>query len=267
MSKLQGLILAAGNGSRLAALTSGLPKGLLTVGWGTLLGLQVRALRQAGVKRIAMVVGYGSDHIRSAFGDSIEYIENTDYSSTNSLFSLSLAERWVDEQLLLMNCDVLIHPGVIMSLAEMSGCALAYDSSSGHDEEHMKVQVEQGRVCAISKSLDHSLVSGENVGALRFDASGARELFASAKRVLTSAGTKAWAPAAVNDLCQSVPVHTLDIKGQPWCEVDFPEDAHHARARVWPAVRAAYEDAAVLDSIVTTRPRALTSLIPDIRSA
>lgn len=53
---------------------------------------------------------------------------------------LHLCREWVTGALLVMNCDVLLQPAVLDRLLQSSGSAFAYDSSSGTDEEPMKVE-------------------------------------------------------------------------------------------------------------------------------
>lgn len=236
--KQQAVILAAGNGKRLAAVSGGLPKGLLRIGPCTLLEHQLRALRVLGIDRVCMVVGFGAEHIEAAFGHCCEFVYNERYSQTNSLYSLWLARHWVQGPFVLMNCDVLAHPYVIARVACAQGSALAFDSRSGQDDEHMKVDVDAGRLRAIGKCLPAHQRSGENVGVLRFDAQAARSLFEAAGQIVASGDEKAWAPAAVGHIAGSTPISAVDVCDLPWCEIDFPEDLGYATSRVWPAIRA-----------------------------
>ena len=76
----------------------------------------------------------------------------------------------------LLNSDVLAHPHVFKRLAAANMDALAFDSNSGNEAEHMKVYSPKGVLRAIAKRLPMEMTSGENVRMLRFSASGAREL-------------------------------------------------------------------------------------------
>lgn len=64
------LVLAAGQGTR---MKSDLPKVLHPVAGVPMVQWVVRALRQAGVERIVVVIGHGGDQVQAALGDSVEF--------------------------------------------------------------------------------------------------------------------------------------------------------------------------------------------------
>ena len=63
------VILAAGRGTRMGALTADRPKPLLTVGGQSLLERIVRGFAAAGVTRAVVVTGYRGEQIEAALGD------------------------------------------------------------------------------------------------------------------------------------------------------------------------------------------------------
>ena len=232
---MQALILAAGRGSRLASVVRG-PKCLTTMEGVPLIEYQLAVLRHLGITEVGVVVGYRADDIRRTLGDRCHYIVNERYAETNSLYSLWLARHWTRASFLLSNADVLAHPQIYWRLLAQPGSALAYDSNSGDEDEHMKVFFEKGRLQKIRKSLPAAASHGESIGVLKFDASAGRAFFRSVEQALALGGENQWAPAAVELFARSRPVAGVDIAGLPWCEIDFPDDLTHARRAVWPAV-------------------------------
>ncbi len=65
-----GIILAAGKGTR---MKSDLPKGLHEVCGLPMVEHVARALRQAGVDRIVIVIGHGGEHLQARLGDQYDY--------------------------------------------------------------------------------------------------------------------------------------------------------------------------------------------------
>lgn len=232
----QAVILAAGRGSRLGRITDATPKCLINVGGSTLLEHHTRVLRDLGINRICVVTGHGSDQVRAALGSTCDCLVNASFAETNSLYSLWLTRGCLSGGFMLLNCDVLAHPEVYRRVAQANGCALAYDSSSGTDPEHMKVQIVGGRLRAMSKTLDQQYVCGENVGILKFDAEGARHLYREAHRFITTGVRSTWAPAAVDRIAGQINVSCIDIADLPWVEIDFAEDHAEAELHVWPAI-------------------------------
>ncbi len=231
---IQGLILAAGKGRRLGGLLNGKPKGLLTIGGMSLIEHQIASMRACGIKRIGVVVGYGADYVKSELGDEFAYIENKEYATTNSLYSLWLARHWVDAAFLMANSDLLADSRIFHRLVQTTGTVLAYDSSSGTDAEEMKVSLREGRVVAISKSLDPELAAhGESIGLIKFEKATARQLFEAADAIVQGGSRNDWSPAAVAAIANRAPIGAVDIASLPWTEIDFPEDLDYARTSVW----------------------------------
>ena len=115
------LLLAAGSGIRLQPLTNSAPKCLTEVHGVALLERLVCSLREFGFKRLVVVVGHLDQCVRDALsswtGDmAIEYVVNARYQTTNNLYSLWLARRTIREPLLLLECDLIFDPSVIVKM-------------------------------------------------------------------------------------------------------------------------------------------------------
>lgn len=232
-ANVEAVILAAGRGSRLAALTDEKPKCLVEVGGIPLIELQMQMLEMAGIDRVTVVTGYRAGDIRRVVGDRARFIQNDAWNDSNSLYSLSLCRGHVHSAIVVMNCDVLVHPLVLQRLLDSSGSAFIYDSASGDADEHMKVELIDGRLSAMSKALDACRTQGENVGILYFQAATARLLFGAARDLLAEGQRNMWMAAAVERVASSVPLRGVDIADLPWIEIDFPDDLDRACSHIW----------------------------------
>lgn len=76
----QAMILAAGRGTRMKSLTEDLPKPMLPVRGKPILQTIVEGLRDNGVQRFLIVVGYRQDVIRSHFGDGSAFGVDVSYA-------------------------------------------------------------------------------------------------------------------------------------------------------------------------------------------
>lgn len=63
------VVLAAGRGTRMGALTATTPKPLLTVAGTSLIGRVLGGLAAAGVRRAVVVTGYRAEQVEAALGD------------------------------------------------------------------------------------------------------------------------------------------------------------------------------------------------------
>lgn len=92
------IILAAGRASRFVPLSLERPKGLLEVRGEVLVERQIRQLREAGIRDIALVVGYMADsfiYLKDRYG--VDMVYNEDYSKYNNTSSLiRVADRLGD---------------------------------------------------------------------------------------------------------------------------------------------------------------------------
>ena len=106
-SKPPAVILAAGRGTRLGALTADRPKPLLTVRGRPLLEWILLGLRAAGIERALCVVGYRGDQIRDYFGDGsrvdmrLSYVSQTAPHGTGA--ALRLGRAFAEEGPVLMS--------------------------------------------------------------------------------------------------------------------------------------------------------------------
>jgi choline kinase len=239
MSVVTGVILAAGRGARLNGNRPGLPKCLVTLGGETMLARNVRILRAAGVSRIVVVVGCAAALVRRSCPE-VTFVENTRFAETNSLYSLWLARGALADGFLVMNCDVLAHPQLVVDLLSArhdDALLLAYrGEGERYGDEEMKVRVRCGRIVDISKTMPPDDADGENLGIAKFGPAGTRVLIEEMKRLIAAGEHKAWAPRAFKAFAARRPLHAIGTRGFPWIEIDFPDDYRRAVDTVLPAI-------------------------------
>ena len=238
---MKAVILAAGKGTRLdgAAVK---PKCLVEIGGQTLLQRQIESLRNAGIDRIVIVVGFGADSIRDECDSDIAFVENVDFAETSSLYSLWLAREHLTDGFVVLNCDVLFHPQLLANLLESShpdALLLSDTQTTPLGDEEMKVKLKDHLVIDISKKMDPSEANGENVGIVKFSAAGARALVGYMDELLATGAKKDWAPRAFREFALHHPLHALSTGGLPWIEIDFPEDYERAVTEIYPRIELA----------------------------
>src|SRR5437667_7912032 len=91
----QAVLLAAGRGTRMRELTNDLPKPMIEVRGKPVLQHIVEGLRDAGVRRFVIIVGYHAETVRNFFGDGqchnvgIEYATQTVQDGTGRVVNLA----------------------------------------------------------------------------------------------------------------------------------------------------------------------------------
>ena len=241
----QAIILAAGVGQRLRPYTKDFPKCLLDIGGRTIVEHQAEALFSQGIERITVVTGYRSEKIHEVLGTGVDYVHNSDFEETSSMYSLWLAREAAKDGFLVLNADVLFHSEILRSLLDSPHPdALAVDPHARLEEEEMKVLLEGNRVMGLSKEFRNA--DAENVGMIKFSPQGSRVLFAKIEDLLREDCRKVMVPYAVNAIAPDYPLAAVSVNGLPWIEIDFPEDYERACDVIYPAIQ---KDAQFLPSV------------------
>ena len=160
------IVLAAGDGDRMGELTRYQPKVLLPIHKGEPLILSpIRALAAAGIKNIAIVVGYLANEVRHNLGDgsqygvSLHYVENPDYLGGNAISAWKAKSWTAGEPVVLCMGDHVIEPSVVWRLLSNKAITdtLCVERRSTHYhniEEATKVALfEDGGIRDIGKEL------------------------------------------------------------------------------------------------------------------
>ncbi|HLO21334.1 MAG TPA: phosphocholine cytidylyltransferase family protein [Sphingomicrobium sp.] len=235
---MKAIILSAGQGSRLGHLVDEQPKCLIDFNGRTLLDRQLDMLEANGVHEAVVVTGFHDELVNEAIGrrsggPNVRTIYNPFYKVADNTGSLFMAREELTGDCLVWNGDTLVSKGLMARVVanQQTGICVTIDRKDAYDEDDMKVVEEEGRLRAIGKRLDLSTVNAESIGLLAFRSGGARQFReAIEKAIRTAEGTTIWYLRVIHHIAQSADVWTLDIRGQEWGEVDFPEDVETARA-------------------------------------
>ena len=238
---MKAIILSAGQGSRLGHLTDDKPKCLIEFGGRSLLDRQLDALAANGVEEAVVVTGFRDDQIeavleRRSGGPKVRTVFNPFFKVADNLGSLFVARDELAGDCLVWNGDTLVSDALmarVVGNSAQDGICVTIDRKNAYDDDDMKVIIgPDGRLRAIGKRIAEG-VNAESIGLLAFRNGGA-ERFRKAidKAMRTSEGTTIWYLRVIHHLAQNGDVRTLDISGEQWGEVDFPEDVGPAETMV-----------------------------------
>lgn len=233
------VILAAGDGDRMNGLTKDRPKVLLPVYKGEPLILSpIRALAAAGIRNIAIVVGYLANEVRRNLGDgsqygiNLHYVENLDYLSGNAI-SVGRARSWAGgEPVILCMGDHLIETKIIRRLLSTrvitDTLCIDFQPTSHHNiEEATKVALfEDGGIREIGKDLRNwdALDTGVFLLTDRF--------LDTVDEITQLRGTN----VEISDVIRFMVARghrfsTCDVSGCSWMDIDMEEDLRLARSK------------------------------------
>ncbi len=233
----KGVILAAGDGNRLGALTQTCPKVLLPVNDRVpLIRYPIEALVAAGISQIAIVVGYLEDKVKEAlgngsnFGAQLQYISNSDYLGGNAI-SVYKAKDWAQgDPIALCMGDHLIDRNLVKGLldrhASNETLCIDYKPALHHQlAEATKVTVDSdGSIKNIGKDLVYWDALDTGVFLMT------KNFFQAVQELVHDHGINIEITDVIRLLIgQGHRFDTCDTSGHFWMDVDTEEDLNMAR--------------------------------------
>lgn len=244
---MTGIIIAAGRGRRMGALTATSPKCLLPVGRTTILANSVQLLREAGCDKIVIIGGYLNEKLST---DGVTVVINHDYERNNVLHSLLTARSHVNGEVLVLYSDVWFEPEPIRRMAQSPGAiVLGVDQAWRHyyrgRTEHTEAEAEmvyfndrrEARLLGknISPLPSARLGEGEFMGLLKLSDAGSAQLVGLFDRLNQSLSptdsfqrAAKWSEAYLTDLLQeAIDTGThigCELFDGGWSEIDTEQD-------------------------------------------
>lgn len=231
---MKAVVLAAGLGQRLQALTAQLPKALVSVGGQPLLAHTLAFLHDPAITEIAVVSGYRSALVHAWLAQhapAVHCFENPRYRR-GSVLSVQAARDFCDEDLLLCNVDHL-YPSALRPIvcAPATAITALCDTDRPLGTDDMKVQLRGARVTAIHKTLSRS--DGGYIGMTLLPQAALPAYWRAADQTIQRHGDGAAVEWILGELiAQGHEVQWRDVSGLAWAEVDSAEDLRAAETFV-----------------------------------
>lgn len=252
------VILAAGRGTRLEAITRNKPKCLVNVNGRPILDRQIDALLEINeITKVIVVCGYRAEqikaHIANHYSDEprLMYVENKDFSTTNNMYSLYLTREYIaGSDLILMNADVAFDPTIVRDLAQTSCSSICVDIGK-YSEESMKVVEKDDWLVSISKMIKQAVSLGVSIDIYRFTPDGTDVLLGEISEIIgTNGELNEWTELALDRLMRKgdLRMQAFDIGGRAWYEIDNLEDLWRAETLFghseldWSSIKVAFVD-------------------------
>ena len=160
---MKALIVAAGEGRRLAHLTQAVPKPLVRLLGLSLIERVVLTAKRAGIDQFVVVVGCLGDMIKESlkdgtrYGVEIVYVENGEWSKGNGI-SVLKARAFFDEAFILLMSDHVFDYRILRELirnARRSSVVLAVDRREPLPGDTVALE-RKGRIVDIGKDIERS---------------------------------------------------------------------------------------------------------------
>jgi choline kinase len=230
---MKAIILAAGPGSRMLPHTEHRPKCLLKIGGHPILHYQIAALRHCGIHDITLVVGYLAEQIKEFVTAPVTFVENREFRSTGSSYSLWLARDAMRDGFLYLNSDLVFHPGMLKALLDAPDeNAVIVERRIVPTSDMQKAQMDGRFILQMGKHLPADVAAAEVVGPVKFSAAGARRIVERLDELIQAGDRNRWAYEVFGSVGPEIGFSGVDNPGCFWAEVDTAAEALEANQRI-----------------------------------
>lgn len=228
------IILSAGKGVNLQPLTLNRPKSLYKLDdKTTILQRLVRKIRKydAGAE-IVVVVGYMYKQIRKELeDDNVKFVHNPFYSVTSSMGSLWFAKDYLQrENVTVINGDIVVSNTLLKDvICQYTDFPYVLLDSSHRDANKYNVQVQNDKVCVMSKNL--TLFLGNYASITKLDAVSSRFLLDQLHQMINDEMYNLFFEDALVQMIfdKNFELYYKDIIDYEWTEVDTVDDLIKAK--------------------------------------
>jgi choline kinase len=228
------IILVAGQGKHLQPLTLSRPKTLYKLdGNTTVLQRMVRTIRKRDEEaEIVVVIGFMHKHIQKELeDDNVKFVNNPFYAVTSSMGSLWFAKDYLQrENVTLINGDLVLSEKLLGDVVCIhTDTPYVLLDSTRNDDTKYNVQVQNDKVCVMSKNLTDFV--GNYVGITKLDAVSSRFLLEQLDMMVNEGIYNLFFEDALVQMVfdRNFELYYKDIKEYNWTEVDCVDDLLKAR--------------------------------------
>ncbi len=228
---MKALIFNSGVGRRLGKLTEGKPKSMIRLGNGeSLFGRQIRLLYTCGVREFVVTTGPMGDQLQSAAqhyikkGCTFTFVKNELYSETNYIYSMFLAQKYLDDDLILLHGDLVFDGSYLQEVIDSPIESLgSVNSSLPLPKKDFKARVCKNFIEEVSVNIfDEDCVAFQPL--YKLGRCSARIWIDAVNYSISQGDTDVYAENAANRVFKDMKVQAYSYVDHVLEEIDTPED-------------------------------------------
>lgn len=222
---MKAILLAAGRGTRISRMVEEVPKSTLPIDGIPLIRLTVELLQRSSIECI-VCVGYRKEKIYEALsGLDVTYYYNPFYDVTNSIASLWFADKELDDDLLILNADVYFSQEILdLMLNDPNDVVMAIDKTRIEMGDYFFATTDSGCITKYGKDLPLEERTCEYVGLCRLKKSFCPSFLNRMYKLIGECKHSMWWENILYSFAEEREIHTADVNGQFWSEIDYFDD-------------------------------------------
>lgn len=231
---MKAIILVAGECKRTKTLTDK-PKCLLEIAGISILENALTCLSQEGFREVILVVGYRAELIKE-FGSSFKgmkltYINNPIYKTTNNMYSLYLARRYLRGGVLIFDGDILFEQRVLQRVLEGEEDCWAVDNFKDFDGAILTAD-QLGKIVKIEIIQEISTFPQryKSAGIIKVSPELGTKLASWLHEDVEKGDTNIYNDIVLARRLDKHPIYICNVSGLKWAEIDTEEDYRRAQA-------------------------------------
>ena len=162
---MQGVILAAGKGSRMGGIDT--PKCLLEINEIPIIKHQINSFKKNGIDDILVVTGYKSEMIHNLLNNEVKYVQNSRFNEMNNIYSVWLAIQKLQDDFVCVYGDLMFDEKILEKCLEIKN-EIGLMVEPNTRDETMKVKIENKKIVAVNKQIEHNVANGNFIGMAKF---------------------------------------------------------------------------------------------------
>lgn len=226
---MKALILNSGIGSRLGELTKEKPKCMTELVTGeTIVSRQLKLLEKIGVAKTIITTGKFNRELEH-YCDSlklnmdIKYIYNSRYMETNYIYSMYLARKELDDDIILLHGDLVFDEDVLKMVYEYPGTCMVVEASKPLPEKDFKAVVnKEGVIEKVGVEFFDSALTAQPL--YKFEKSAWQLWQEKIVQFCNTDQVTCYAENALNEVTKKIKLCALDVQEMLCSEIDDLSD-------------------------------------------
>jgi phosphoenolpyruvate phosphomutase len=222
------LILNSGMGSRMGVLTSTHPKCMTEIFRDeTILSRQLKQLNNCGIKDVVITTGL-FDKVLVDYCESLNlslnytFVNNAIYDKTNYIYSIYVAKKFLDDDILLLHGDLVFEQNVLSAVLSQQNSCMTVSSTTPLPPKDFKAVIKGKLIEKVGIEFFENAIAAQPLYKINKE-----DWLIWQERIsdfCENDQVSCYAENAFNEISDKCHIYPLDIKEFLCAEVDTPED-------------------------------------------